>query len=199
MIHVCPKPPIWVETYQRLDESWRRAGCGCEPPPMPLVLAGWIYSSDRDKQQRWQQTIEWADRHNFAHLMPILRDDEYYVTDYLSTSYPEQNYRPDRYVVRERPSADAIANALQVLKRDWHNIVGPELASVCEPDSFTGSKARRLLVTVFREHTPPWGTWSSLSAGAPRQAFTAFRERINAAITPVYVDHIDFNVRTNDT
>ena len=197
MIHVCPKPTIWVETYQRLDESWRRAGCQGEAPPMPLVLAGWIYSSDRDKQQRWQQTIEWAERHNFAHLIPFLRDDDFYATEYLSTSYPEQHYRPDRYAVRERPSADALAKALEVLKRDWHTISGSELASACEPDSFTGAKARRLLVTVFREHIPPWGTWSSLSTGAPRQTFTALRKRINDAITPVYVDHVDFHVRTN--
>jgi hypothetical protein len=110
---------------------------------------------------------------------------------------PEQHYRPDRYVVRERPSADALTHALRLLKRDWHTIAGSELASVCEPDSFTGAKARRLLVTVFRKHTPPWGTWSSLPAGPQRETFTALRKRINDAITPVYVDHVDFHVRTN--
>ena len=197
MIHVCPKPPIWLETYQRLYEAWRRGDCHGDPPPMPLVLGGWIYSSDRDKQHRWQQTIEWAERHNFAPLIPLLGDDDYYSTEYLSTSYPDQHYRPDRYVIRDRPSADTLAHALQTLRRDWHIIAGSELASVCEPTSFSGAKARRLLVTVFREHTPPWGTWSSLFAGAPRQTFTAFRKRINDAITPVYVDHIDFHVRTN--
>ena len=197
MIRVCPNPPIWVEIYQRLDESWRHGGCQGEPPPVPLVLAGWIYSSDHDKQERWEQTIEWAEQHDFADLIPSLREEEYYSTDHLSTFYPEQHYRPDRYAVRERPSPDAIAEALRLLKRDWHAIAGSELAAVCEPDSFSGSKGRRLLVTVFREHSPPWGSWHSLSSGPERQNFTAFRKRINDAISPVYVDHVDFHVRTN--
>jgi hypothetical protein len=162
---------------------------------MPLVLAGWIYSSDRDKQQRWEQTMEWAAHHGFAHLVPSLSEEEYYSTEQLSTSYPEQHYRPDRYAIRERPSSEAIADALRLLKRDWPVIAGPELAAVCEPDSITGTKGRRLVVVVFREHNPPWGSWHSLSSGPQRQTFTAFRKRINDAISPVYVDHIDFPIR----
>jgi hypothetical protein len=188
---------MWVEIYKRLDESWRHSGCRGAPPPIPLVLAGWVYSSDRDKQQRWEQTIEWAVQHDFAHVIPSLSDEEYYSTEHLSTSYPEQHYRADRYTVRERPSPELLSGALRLLKRDWCAIAGSELAAVCAPHSITGNKGRRLLVTVFRENNPTWGTWHSLSVGPQRQTFTAFRKRINDAISPLNVDHVDFDIRTD--
>jgi hypothetical protein len=197
MIRVCPNARIWVDIYQRLEESWRRGGCRCEAPPIPLVLAGWIYSSDRDKQQRWDQTITWAKENDFSHLVPFLRDEEYYATEVLSTSYPEQHYRPDRYAVRERPSVEALAEALHRLKRDWHSIIGSELAGCCQPQSFSGRKARRLVIWVSGEDTPPWGSWLTLSSGPERETFTALRKRINDAISPVHVDHIEFEVRVN--
>ena len=199
MIRVCPNPSLWAEIFQRLADTWQRDGLQGTPPPVPLILAGWIYSSDSDKQQRWQQTIEWAEHHQLADLIPLLCDKDYYSTEYLSTSYPEQHYRPDRYAVRERPSADALSDALQHIKRDWHAIAGAELALVCEPYSFSGRKARCLLVRVFGKHLPPWGTWDSLSTGPQRATFTAFRKRINDVISPIYVDHVVFNVRTNVT
>jgi hypothetical protein len=142
-------------------------------------------------------TLRWANERGLSHLIPQFATDEQYFTDYLSTSYPEQHYRPDRYVVRARPSAEALAVALELLRRDWPRIAGADLAAFCEPTSFTGAKRRRLLVTVHTQHTPPWGTWHSLSTGAARQTFTAFRRRINEAICPVCVDHVDFDVRTN--
>jgi hypothetical protein len=196
MIRVCPNASLWVNIYQRLDEAWKKLGSSESPPPMPLVLAGWVYSSDCDKQQRWKETLEWASRHSLSELIPNLSDSDYYTTDWLSTSYPEQHYRSDRYAVRTRPSQAAIKRALEVLKRDWNLIAGEELGGVCEPHSLTGAKARRLLVTVFREASPPWGTWFSLSPKPKRETFTSFRKRINQTIAPdVYVDHVDFELR----
>ena len=195
MIIVCPKAGIWWQTFERLRDAGIAAGHVGDAPPFPLILAGWIYSSDRDKQERWLALVRWAEEHSLSHLIPELAPEDQYCTDYLSTSYPEQHYRSDRYVRRDRPSADALDSAMLVLRRDWHSIAGGGLSAICEPTRFTGRKARRLLVTVTQEHQPPWGSWHALSYGPERKTFTEFRHRINQAIAPVYVDHIDFCLR----
>ena len=194
MILVCPKPFVWHPIYMRLREQWQSNGCCGSEPPVPLILAGWHFSSDLDKQQRWHLTLKWAEERGLSHLTGPLSADEQYFTDCLTTSYPEQHYRPDRLAVRERPSAEALATALEVLKSNWQTIAGEELSAACKPISITGRKGRRLLVRVHREFAPPWGTWNNLSAGPEREGFTTLRKRINDAIVPVYVDHVDFDV-----
>ena len=185
MIFVCPKANIWWETFERLREAWAKGGRVGDQPPMPLILAGWIYSSDLDKQERWRATLRWASEHSLTSLIPELKPDDQYCTDFLSTSYPEQNFRPDRYVERERASNETLAMALETLKRDWAKIAGGELGNVCEPVKFTGTKARRLLVTVTKSFQPPWGSWDTLSHGSGRETFTAFRHRVNEVVRRV--------------
>ena len=53
------------------------------PPPVPLILAGWVFSNDHEKKRRWDQTIEWAIANDCEDLITV-DDDEYYVTDELS-------------------------------------------------------------------------------------------------------------------
>jgi hypothetical protein len=195
MIFVCPKANIWWETFEHLREIWVKRGRVGEQPPIPLILAGWIYSSDRDKQERWSATLCWAEQHSLSNMIPELKPEDQYCTEFLSTSYPEQNYRLDRYVERERASNEMLIAALATLKRDWVKIAGDELGTVCEPVKFTGTKARRLLVIVTKNFQPSWGSWDSLSCGSEKENFTAFRRRVNDAISPAYVDHIDFEIR----
>lgn len=198
MIFVCPKAPVWYQTFERLREAWTASGRVGDEPPMPLLLAGWIYSSDRDKQVRWNATVLWAEERALSHLIPQLAPEDQYCTDLVTTSYPEQRYRPDRYVCRERPSDEAIDAAMQLLKRDWRTIAGDALAEVCHPTKFTGRKRRRLLVLVTQQQQqPPWGSWHTLAQGAERRAFSDFRCRVNNAVAPVHVDHIDFCIREN--
>lgn len=199
MILVCPNPGPWAEIYKHLERSWRNSGCYGDAPPMPLILSGWHYSSDHDKQLRWLQTVEWAERHNFGHLIPNLRDDECYVTECLTTSYPEQHYRPDRYTVRERPPSETLATAMQALKQQWPAVAGGQLSNICSPIEFSGRKARRLIVAVTADLRPPWGEWSYFPNGADRRSFTEFRRRINAAIAPAQVDHVDFVFQSRST
>ena len=192
MIRVCPNPSPWAETYKRLERAWRSSGCHGDAPPIPLILSGWHYSSDCDKQHRWQQTVEWAERHDFSHLIPELGDTEFYFTEHLSTSYPEQHFRLDRYTVRERPSSETLATAMQALKQQWSAVAGAELSDICSPIEFSGRKARRLVVAVTGDLRPPWGDWSYFPRDADRRSFTEFRRRINRAIAPACVDHVDF-------
>lgn len=192
MIFVCPNAAIWHEIYERLRTEWCALKIVGDGPPLPLLLAGWIYSSDQDKQDRWNATVRWAKSNALAHLIPNLLPEDCYWTEVLSTSYPEQRYRPDRYAVRDRASDDAVKSALHLLKSDWQTIAGSELASMCQPIKFTGKKARRLLVHIRSDRQPPWGTWTSLTCGPERATFAAFRRRVNEAISPLSVDHIDF-------
>ena len=191
VIFVCPKAAVWCKTFEQVRDAWIAAGQAGDQPPMPLILAGWIYSSDRDKQERWSALVKWAEEHSLSHLIPQLGPEDQYCTANVTTSYPEQNYRQDRYVERERPSDEALQQAMSLLKHDWPKIAGEELSPVCEPTNITGKKRRRLLVTVTKEHKPSWGSWDSIF-GTERATFSAFRRRINDAIAPVHVDHIDF-------
>jgi hypothetical protein len=198
MIFVCPNAAVWWKTFERVRDVWIAAGRVGDQPPMPLILAGWIYSSDRDKQERWQALVKWADEHSVSHLIPELSAEDQYCTNFVTTSYPEQNYRPDRYDEKERPSDGALAQAMSVLKHDWLKIAGEELADVCNPTKITGQKKRRLLVTVTKEHKPSWGSWNS-TFGPERERFSEFRRRVNDAIAPVHVDHVDFCARDSKT
>ena len=195
MIRVCPNPPIWVDVYQALEREWKLRERIDDPPPIPLVLAGWIYSSDRDKQDRWNLTVDWANRHKMVHLIPELDEDQYYQTHVLSTSYPEQNYGPQFHPRSERPSDEAIDQALTHLQQNWTSVAGSILSELTSPIKFTGGKARRLLVAVIKDGNPPWGHWESFSINGDKQAFSAFRRRINDAIEPLHVDHVDFTYK----
>jgi hypothetical protein len=194
-IFVCPNPIPWSETYKRLEASWRQSGCHGDGPPMPLILSGWWYSSDRDKQLRWEQTIQWAEQHNCRDLIRQIPETECYYTSHVSTSYPEQHYGPQVHPPAERPSDETVLAAMERLRAAWGSVAGAELADVCSPLEFTGHKRRRLLVAVTRDARPPWGDWYYIASDADRGSFTAFRRRINESITPLHVDHIDFTLR----
>jgi hypothetical protein len=174
MITVCPLPRVWAPLYQRLHCAWIEGGRQGVEPPIPLILDGWHYSSDCDKQERWVRTVEWAKAQNLSHLIPCLTDADLYSVECLSTSYPGQHYRVDRYEVRERPSSQAIERAIEILRAQWGVIVGDALALVCEPVSITGEKARRLLVRVTAPFVPAWGSWTKLSSGPEKRHSPSF-------------------------
>jgi hypothetical protein len=97
-------------------------------------------------------------------------------------------YCPWDFTSKTRPSEAEVGQALSVLTDGWCSIVGPPLASVTCPLSFTGKKKRRLLVFADPQITPPWGSWFALASGAQRRAFTQFRKAVNDAISPLHVD-----------
>ncbi len=190
MEFICPKPQIWNEIYQLLFRAWESSGMDVARPPVPLILNGWVYSSDWEKKLRWEDTIRWAEDNRLGRLIPILRDeDKYLVEEYSSYRGPilgEQihNSKPSH-------SPTEIASALKNLQDNWVAIVGADLAQVTRPKRFKGRKKRRLIVSVTDSNfRPPWGSWYSLSED--RRAFTRFRKAINDAIHPLEVDQIDF-------
>ncbi|WP_395141085.1 hypothetical protein [Armatimonas sp.] len=77
---ICPIAWRWAEIHQALVRAWekrQRAGDSIPPPPpKPLILAGWAYSDDEAKRQRWAETVAWAAQYGFA--IPTLPPEERY-------------------------------------------------------------------------------------------------------------------------
>lgn len=196
-MRVCPRPAIWALLHEGLVKH--AAACVCAPavPPAPLILSGWIYSTDRQKQARWAETVAWANANGAAALLAGLRSSDYYEVErfddgeigpagglmYLSWSFE----------TKVRPPQTVLVAALQRLRDDWLQIATPEMAAATSPLDFTGAKARRLLVEVDVNYIPPWGGWTWLAPDSERRrTFTRFRTAVNAAVAPHHIDHIGF-------
>lgn len=75
--YVCPVPKKWNEIYIELIKVWERCGKNLDDkPPVPLILAAWHETSDDLKKLRWKDTIYWAEKHNVAHLIPAMKDED---------------------------------------------------------------------------------------------------------------------------
>jgi hypothetical protein len=62
---------------QALNECRRNQNClTSQPPPKPLILAGWAYSSDIEKKERWEETVGWASNNGCQALIDGIPDDE---------------------------------------------------------------------------------------------------------------------------
>ena len=78
MKFVCPKPQPWLAIYDTLKAAWEAAGSNGARPPFPLILNGWMFSSDFDKHPRWLDTIKWAEERSLSHHIPELKADDKY-------------------------------------------------------------------------------------------------------------------------
>jgi hypothetical protein len=195
MTKVCPNPIPWNAVYQRLLSLGERRP-DLPKPPVPLILNGWVFSNDVEKMERWQETLQWAQAAGCAHITSSLPDDDFYqieaLTSYRIGPLGGPLHRSWDFESKEKPAQEIVDAGLRRLVEQW-----PDLAtgfSTCtRPVAFTGGKARRLVVAVSGNCSPPWGTWESLSNEEPRRrAFTAFRKSVNEALAPHEVDHIDF-------
>lgn len=196
---VCPEPGAWHRVHQELTLRWKRDGYRGQPPPMPLILAGWVYSNDVEKKQRWDQTVSWAMQCGCGDLLDQIKDSEYYtayqLTNYVVGPMGGPMYLDWSSVSKTRPPDVDVEKALVKLRSDWAEIAGSELAQVSQPLEITGKKRRRLLVAAKASYTPNWGGWEHLARGPDRRSFTRLRSSVNEAISPLMVDHIDFVVR----
>jgi hypothetical protein len=197
MKRICPKPIRWSEAFNRLTEYAQSHPCDPPSPPIPLILAGWAFSNDIDKKERWEQTVAWAEKNGCPDLIAGIPDSDFYYakepTNYVVGPLGGPMYLPWDYESKIRPSSDQLAQTMEKLISQWNEIVGDELARVTRPLAFTGKKARRLLVQADADAVPPWGGWSYLSREeSKRRTFTRFRAAVNRAIAPHEVDHIDF-------
>ena len=97
-----------------LLSAWKQNPRGKRPPPTPLILGGWNFSGDFEKNAVWEATKQWANEMDLSHLIPELTDKQsYFVSSMQSYSYPSEfwNYSP-----REKPEKEAINIAIEKLK-----------------------------------------------------------------------------------
>lgn len=45
-------------------DYWKHIGL-----PVPLILNGWIFSSDLEKSIRWKETLDWAEKSNLLWII----------------------------------------------------------------------------------------------------------------------------------
>lgn len=196
MESICPLPIHWHEVFKKLSDAAANSDANIPPPPIPLVLNGWVYSNDLEKSERWRQTIDWAKMWDFTAIIQELTPDMMHRVE-NPTSYEigplggpmklPWNFEP-KPLVSEEESARAVSR----IRADWAEISGPNLSGATRPLRLTGKKRRRLVVYADPSATPPWGTWSTLTSGSDRREFTRLRAAVNAAICPLEIDHIDF-------
>jgi hypothetical protein len=199
MHRICPKAQTWHMTFRQLQRFARSNECVPPSPPTPLILSGWIYSTDVEKMERWGATVEWAKQNGCAGLVGGIPDADFYEMSRPNIYQISPTGRPMRYPWsferKSRPSNDEIARYLQLLQVNWAEVVGAELASYTQPLAFTGQRLRRIVVQAEAMRFPPWGTWSHLSENElERRTFTVFRAALNRCIAPHAVDHVQFRV-----
>lgn len=198
MKRICPNPIPWNNAFERLSKFAVTHPCTPPSPPKPLILAGWAYSNDVEKMGRWEETVAWANDNGCLELVEDIPDLDFYFASEPTTHAVGPAYgpmcRPWDFDSKARPPSEEVVRHLETLKSKWAEIVGSELAHITRPVTFTGEKARRLLVFADGSACAPWGGWSCLSSiEGERRTFTRFRAAINVAIAPHEVDHVDFN------
>lgn len=76
---ICPIPQKWHEIHKLLYNYWEKnSGIDSRKPPIPLILAGWNFSEDWQKKERWLETTKWAKEMKCEHLISELAEDEKY-------------------------------------------------------------------------------------------------------------------------
>jgi hypothetical protein len=195
MVVVCPLPQHWNAIYLTLLKA-ATAGAELPPPPKPLILGGWAYSSDAEKQNRWLSTLQWAQKWGFQELIPELSTDMMYMTAVLSDVEIGPGYGPMHlpWNFEPRPTITAAEaeQHLQTICAQWDRIADGVVQRCTRPVRLTGAKYRRLVCEILSNEPAPWGLWDRLEKGPHRRSFTELRKAVNVSIAPHMVDHIDF-------
>ena len=70
----CPLPIKWNEIYKLILKNNIE-----NKPPIPLILNGWVYSNDYEKEDRWKNTVEWLmNNYKEENILPLLNENEKY-------------------------------------------------------------------------------------------------------------------------
>lgn len=77
--YICPKPIKWNAIYEKLLAYWGTRNNEIPKPPIPLILAGWAYSTDLEKKIRWNETLDWINQYYFNSEIIKLADEDKYM------------------------------------------------------------------------------------------------------------------------
>ena len=196
MNEICPLPKHWNQVTKLHRKAAERDQRSIPNPPVPLILNGWVYSNDLEKRERWNQTIDWAEKWGFSEIIRGLEPQmKYWVehpSEYVVGPMGGPMHLPWSFESKPNVSHREAEQAVGVLRSKWGNISGSNLCKVTWPLRLTGRKRRRLVVYADPGARALWGTWTELSAGTKRREFTRFRAVVNTAINPLEINHIDF-------
>jgi hypothetical protein len=135
---------------------------GITPPPVPLILAGWAYSNDVEKRNRWQETLAWVHHHGLGTLLSDSGDDSMHVVSELSDERIGPLGGPVKldWSFDPKPDVDAAnrERAVEALQSNWSKVVGIELGAVTSPwlrqmSRLHGGLGRRSLMTKGEGHS----------------------------------------------
>jgi hypothetical protein len=200
-MNICPIPLRWNQIYEALLSECK-ANRIASSPPVPLILGGWAYSNDVQNAETWKATESWAQENGLAKHVVVPAGDWYTVEHQYSGAvgpFGAPMYLPWKYEPEPVPVAANVETALMRLIEIWGDVAG-ELSGHTRPNRITGAKARRLVVLVSPSALPPpWGDWEKLLQDESRRTFTKLRQAINAAIAPVEIDHVEFEIEDSST
>lgn len=69
-----PLPYHLADLHGALKEYADKHACEPPQPPIPLILAAYHHSTEEDKDSRWREMQEWAERNGCAHLLADVTD-----------------------------------------------------------------------------------------------------------------------------
>ena len=69
----------WDAVYKKLSRQAKKAEL--TPPPKPLILGGWHFSGDAEKENRWKETVQWAEDNGLHELTSNIPDNDFYFSD----------------------------------------------------------------------------------------------------------------------
>ena len=78
MRRICPLPSNWAMIHSALLDHAKKSVCVPQEPPKPLILAGWNFTDDEEKLERWQQTVQWANVNGCVPIVSCLDEDGWY-------------------------------------------------------------------------------------------------------------------------
>ncbi len=196
MIRVCPLPMVWAKIHRELSRIATK-NPDIPLPPVPLILAGWNFSDDFEKNDRWESTVEWTKKFGGAELISTLKDNDYYCVDQFTRPAFLDYQWGETTPPATRPADDELTNLIEKLSIQWDQIAGVD-SVFTRPLNFSGAKARSLTVEFDTDELPSWGTWGNEPGGYHDQhftnkaSFTVLRQRINDAVQPHKIDHVVF-------
>jgi hypothetical protein len=196
MIRVCPLPLVWAKIHRELSRIATK-NLGVPLPPVPLILAGWNFSDDFEKNDRWESTVEWTKKFGGEELISTLKSNDYYCVDQFTRPAFFDYQWGETSPPGVRPADDELTNLIEKISIHWDQIAEVDSAFT-RPLNFAGAKARSLIVEFDTNELPSWGTWGNEPGGYHNQrftnkaSFTALRQRINDAIQPHKIDHVVF-------
>ena len=142
----------WHEAFERLANYAQSHPCIPPSPPKPLILAGWAYSNDVEKMQRWEETVAWAEKNGCSDLVCCIPDQDFYFVE-KPTSYtigplavrctargiskrkavPPQNRSHNSWTPYCLAGRRSLVTKLEALRVRWHSPEKKHVVSLLSP------------------------------------------------------------------